>query len=200
MTEPPQQDEQSVPAPADERATAPAHRLDPDRAAALAGAPAKPLPEPVIDTRPYRWMIGIFGLVLVVAISVYQFASNGVGTTGVPAGKPLHFFAAPLAASTLNGDANLSPPCTLGRHDPRALNICLLVKRAPLVLGLFATGSDDCRHQIDTMQAVSRQFSPSVVQFAAVARRGGIVADRLIGNHWLTSVALAARVRTLLGG
>ena len=46
-------------------------------------------------------------------------------------------FAAPLAASDLNGDANLSPPCTLAHHDPRALNVCLLAERGPLVLALL---------------------------------------------------------------
>ena len=45
----------------------------------------------MIDTRPYRWTIGIFGLVLVIAFSVYQFASHGVGSAGVPPGKRLHF-------------------------------------------------------------------------------------------------------------
>jgi peroxiredoxin len=225
----------------------PPHRLDPDRAAA--SAPARPAPEqppaePAVDTRRYRWMIGIFGLALVIVISVYQFASRGAGTTGVPPGKRIHFFAAPLAASTLSGAANLNPPCTLARHDPRALNVCLLVRRAPLVLAFFVTGSANCTQQVDTMQAVARKFSPRDVQFAAVAvgashssvaarvrshrwtipvaydvdgrvgaqygveicplielaRRGGIVADRLIGNGWLQPQALAQRVRSLVGG
>jgi peroxiredoxin len=218
------------------------HRLDPDRAAALAG-PTAAAPPPVIDTRPYRWMIGIFGLVLVIAVSIYQFASHGVGTTGVPPGQRLHYFAAPLAASTLNGDPNLAPPCTLARHDPRALNLCLLAHRSPLVLAFFVTGSAACQRQVDALQALSREFPASAVQFAAVAvhashsntaalvrahhwtipvaydrdgsvgelygvvicpmvelaYRGGIVKDRLIGDHWMTSGALAARVRALLG-
>jgi peroxiredoxin len=223
----------------------PQHRLDPDRAAA--SAPSRPAPErspaePAVDTRRYRWMIGIFGVALVIVISVYQFASHGVGTTGVPPGQRIHFFAAPLAASTLNGAANLNPPCTLAHHDPRALNVCLLVRRAPLVLAFFVTGSANCTQQVDTLQTVSRSFSPRDVQFAAVAvgashasaaaqvrshnwtvpvaydtdgrvgaqygveicplielaKRGGIVADRLIGNHWLAPQALARQVRALV--
>jgi AhpC/TSA family len=222
-----------------------ARRLDPDLAvSASASAGRTPaLPPPVIDTKRYRWMIGTLGIMLVVVISVYQFATNGVGTTGVAAGKPLHLFAAPLANSTLNGDANLKPTCSPAHHDPRALNICLMVKRAPLALAFFATGSDDCKRQVDTMQALSRRFPPSQLQFAAVAvgaghsearslvrsrgwtipvaydadgavqslygvqicpmvelaGRGGIVKDRLIGNHWLTTDALAARVQALVG-
>jgi peroxiredoxin len=228
----------------------PPHRLDPDRAAAASAPPATSSQEPspseperAIDTRRYRWMLGIFGLALVVVISVWQFASHGPGTTGVPAGHKLHYFAAPLAASTLNGAANVTPPCTEARHDPRALNICLISKRTPLVLAFFVTGSSNCRQQVDTLQTLSRRFAPGKVQFAAVAvgashervaaevrqhhwtipvaydsegrigslygvqicplvqlaRRGGVVFDRLIGNHWLKPGALAARVGSLIG-
>ncbi len=260
----PPADQEPAPAPPDPPADddpappglAPLHRLDPDLATP-APAPASPLPEragqepkssissaPAIDTRPYRWMIGIFGLVLVVAISIYQFATHGVGTTGVPPGQRLHFFAAPLADTNLVGDPNLNPPCTLARHDPRALNLCLVAQRTPLVLAFFVTGSDQCLRQVDALQTLSRQFSARSVQFAAVAvsatrastaalvrshrwtipvaydrggaigslygialcpivelaYRGGIVKDRLIGDHWERSAALAPRVRALLQG
>ena len=114
--------------------------------------------EPVIDTRRYRWTIGIFGLVLVIAFSVYQFASHGVGTAGVPPGKRLHFFVAPLATSSLNGDANLNPRCDPAHPNPRALNVCWAHARS--CSDFFVTGSDDCKRQIDTLQAVSRQFPP----------------------------------------
>jgi peroxiredoxin len=223
------------------------HRLDPDRAAASA-ATTSPAPEPPEATPPaayarrYRSIIGIIGLTLVIAFSVLQFVSRGVGSTGVPPGQRLHFFAAPLAASTLNGAANLSPPCTLARHDPRALNICLLAKRGPLVLAFYVTGSSSCQRQVDTLQAVSRQFSRRQVQFAALAvgaghakiagevrshhwtipvaydsdgrvgalyglsvcplielaKRGGVVSQRLIGDNWLNPADLAARVRALV--
>jgi hypothetical protein len=182
----------------------PLTRLDPDAARAPsaaetpgpeAAAPAGPRSpvggEPVIDTRRYGWMIGIFGLVLVIAVSIYQFASHGVGTTGVPPGQRLHYFAAPLAASTLVGDPNLNPPCTLARHDPRALNVCLLARRTPLVLSLFVAGSPDCERQVDAMQALSREFSPSVVRFAAVAVNASRAATlKLVhSHHWTIPVA-----------
>ena len=225
----------------------PRHRLDPDRAAASAAptAPAPQAPQPPAPSayaRRYRSIIGIIGIGLVIVFSVLQFVSRGVGSTGVPPGQRLHFFSAPLAASTLNGAANLSPPCTLARHDPRALNICLLAKRGPLVLAFYVTGSSTCQRQVDALQTVSRQFSPSQVQFAALAvgaghaktagevrshhwtipvaydsdgrvgalygvsvcplvelaKRGGVVSQRLIGSHWLSPAALAARVRALV--
>ena len=223
----------------------PRHRLDPDRAAAAAARRSTPrAPPPVIDTRRYQRIIGLFGLLVVIVISVSFLTTRGVGTAGIPPGKRLHLFAAPLAASTLNGAVNLNPPCTLAQHDPRALNVCLLVKRAPLVLGLFVTASRGCERQVDAMQTVSGLFPPNQVQFAAVAirashaaalaavrahhwtirvaydldgrlgatygvevcpivelaYRGGVVARRLIGEHWTSSSALASQVRALLAG
>jgi peroxiredoxin len=198
----------------------------------------------VIDTRRYQWMIGIFGLALVIVISVSFLTTHTIGPPGVAAGNRLHHFAAPLAGSTLEGDANLKPPCSAAHHDPRALNTCLLVSRAPLVLAFFTTNSGTCIQQVDTLQTVSRQFPGRAVQFAAVAvrashrkaaalvrshrwtipvaydrdgavgalygvevcpmlelaHRGGVVAARLFGSHWLGRAALSARVQALVGG
>ena len=220
---------------------APQHRLDPDRVVAQAGgALAEPLPPPEIDTRRYRWMIGIFGLVLVIAASVYEFAQHGVGSPGIAAGKRLHYFVAPLATSGLDNDANTNPRCDPAHPNPLGLNVC---GRTPLVIAFFVTGSGSCRRQVDTLQAISHEFAPSRVQFAAIAiragraeaaalvrahhwtipvaydrdgaigdlysveicpmvelaYRGGIVANRLIGEHWLGGDALAAQVRALVG-
>jgi len=136
-------------------------------------------------------MIGIFGLGLVLAVSIYQFATHGVSTTGVAPGQRLHFFAAPLAAGDLVGDPNLNPPCTLARHDVRALNVCLLARRAPLVLSLFVAGSPACQRQVDALQALSRRFPRSAVQFAAVAVHAGRAATaKLVRSHrWTIPVA-----------
>jgi peroxiredoxin len=178
----------------------------------------------------------------VIGFVLYTLSSHKSGTEGVPAGGALHSFAAPLAASTLNGDANLNPPCTIARHDPRALNVCLLVKRRPLVLAFFVTNSSQCEREVDTMQSLAGRRPFRRVQWAAVAvngshaatakavrrhawtipvaydadgavgglygvsacpllelvDRGGTVAQRLIGEHWLNRGALAARVRALL--
>jgi peroxiredoxin len=142
----------------------------------------------------------------------------------------------------LNGDANLSPPCTLARHDPRALNLCLLAKRGPVVLDFFVTDSGACEREVSTMQALASAPGTRGAQYAAVAvstshtgaakavrkhgwtipvaydadggvgglygvtacpllelaYRGGTVAQRLIGEHWLSESALAAQVQALL--
>jgi hypothetical protein len=177
--------------------SAPLTRLDPDAPRRPPENPSAPAPTraagagPVIDTRRYRWMIGIVGLGLLVAVSIYQFATHGVGTTGVPPGQRLHFFAAPLAPSTLVGDPNLNPPCTLARHDARALNVCLLARRTPLVLSLFVAGSRDCERQVDALQTLSRRFPRSAVRFAAVAVHAGRAATvKLVRAHrWTIPVA-----------
>jgi peroxiredoxin len=219
------------------------HRLDPDRAAAARRGARHP-PPPTIDTRPYQRAVGLFGLLLVVMVSVSFLLSRGQGTAGIPAGRHLPLFAAPLAASTLNGSANLHPHCTLAHHDPRALNICLMVKQAPLVLALFVTSSGGCEQEVNTLQALSYRYPAREVSFAAVAvstsqqdarqavrahrwtipvgydpdgrvgaaygvavcpivelaRRGGTVERRLIGEHWSSISALMPQIRALLAG
>jgi peroxiredoxin len=204
--------------------------------------PARPtIPSP-LDNRRYGWAVGVLAVALVIGFLLYTLSSHSSGTAGVPAGGQLHFFAAPLAASTLNGDANLNPPCTLAHHDRRALNLCLLAKRGPLVLAFFVTNSSQCEREVDALQALAQRPALRRAQFAAVAvdgshaavakavrahgwtipvaydadgsvgglygvtacpllelaDRGGTVAQRLVGEHWLEESALATRVRALL--
>jgi hypothetical protein len=144
------------------------HRLDPEAAVAQhRRGQRRQLPQPVIDTRPYRWAIGIFGIALVIVISVVEFASHGVANAGVQPGNPLINFAAPIATSSLVGDVNLSKPCQLGEFGGRAINSCVLEKRGPLVLGFFIPGVGQCDREVNTMQGLTRRFPG--VQFVAVA-------------------------------
>jgi hypothetical protein len=126
-------------------------------------------------------------------ISALLFITRGgIGTIGVPPGHRLHWFVAPLATSTLNGDANLNPRCNAGRPNPRALNLCpWFARRAPLVLGLFVPASGDCVRQVDTIQRVSREFPPGAVQFAAVAVHTGHAPAAALArsHHWTIPVA-----------
>ena len=62
----------------------PRRRLDPDRAAA-ARRTARRRPPQAIDTRRYQRVIGLFGLLLVIVISVSFITSRGTGTAGVTA-------------------------------------------------------------------------------------------------------------------
>ncbi|HKO29348.1 MAG TPA: TlpA disulfide reductase family protein [Solirubrobacteraceae bacterium] len=170
----------------------PEHRLDPDRAASEALRRARQPTEPVIDTRPYRRMIGAIGIGIAIVISALLFITKGVGTIGVPPGQRVHWFVAPLATSTLNGDVNLNPHCDPVHPNRRALNLCRwFSRRVPVVLGLFVPASSDCVRQIDAMQTVSRQFSGRRVQFAAVAvRTSHTSALKLVHSHrWTFPVA-----------
>ena len=113
------------------------------------------MPKP-LDTRPYRRMIGAIGIGIAVVISAVLFITRGVGTIGIPPGQRLHAFVAPLATSTLSGDANLNPRCDPAHPNPRALNLCpWLARRAPVVLGLFVPASSDCVRQIDAMETMA---------------------------------------------
>jgi peroxiredoxin len=139
-------------------------------------------------------MVGLLAVALVIIFGLYSLTSNKSGTAGVPAGQPLHFFAAPLAASTLSGDANLNPPCTPARHDRRALNVCLLVKRAPLVLAFFVTDSSVCEREVGTLQALAAAPALRGVQFAAVAVNAShVAAAKAVRAHgWTIPVAYDA--------
>jgi hypothetical protein len=171
--------------PAEPSTSGRADRLDPDLAVAAAGGVPKFI-EPVIDTRRYQWAIGLFGLVLVLAFSVYLFAHNGVRTPGVAGGKQLHRFVAPLATSGLNGDANTKPRCDPRAPNPRALNVC---GRTALVLDFFVTGSGACKKQVDTLQRIAPSFPG--IQFAAVAVKANRsdTVKLIHSHHWTIPVA-----------
>ncbi len=90
----------------------PGHRLDPDRAASEAARARRSAPEPVIDTRPYRRMIGAIGIGIAIVISALLFITKGgVGTVGIPPGQTLHWFVAPLA--TLDAQRRREPQSAL---------------------------------------------------------------------------------------
>jgi AhpC/TSA family len=184
--------EQSEPpeeAPAEDPGPVP-HRLDPDAAVAQQRrrSQRRQFPQPVIDTRPYRWAIGIFGIVLVIVISVVEFATHGVSNAGVQPGHPLIQFAAPIATSNLVGDVQMNDPCRFGDFGGRAINTCVLEKRGPLVLGFFVPGVTVCEREVDTLQALSKQF-PSV-QFVAVAASSSkaTTAKEVRSHHWTIPV------------
>jgi AhpC/TSA family len=169
----------------------PAGRLGLGPPATDADARPERTPPPIVDPRPYRMIIGALAVALLVAFSIYRATSQGVGTIGVPPGIRLRYFAAPLAGSSLRGDANVNPPCSILDHDPRALNVCLLAQRGPVVLALFVTGSAACVREVDTLQAVSSRFRGTPVQFAAVAVRTGPSQARaeLRTHRWTIPVA-----------
>jgi hypothetical protein len=102
--------------------------------------------------------------------------TEGPGGRGLRAGAALPPFAAPLAASTLEGDANVrvrgedGHPAACRVRGPDILNSCQLAERGPVVLGFFITRSARCLDQVDVLDRLRARFPD--VGFAAVAIRG----------------------------
>jgi peroxiredoxin len=139
----------------------------------------------------------VVGFALLVYVTLNTLSTHGPGSQGPPTGRPLPSFVAPLVTSTLVGDANVAtrrnqgsagarPACDV--TDPRALNVCTLARRAPLVLAFF-TSAGRCVRQLDTIAALAPRFPQ--VRFAAV----GVREDRgtlrtLVRRHrWTFPVA-----------
>jgi hypothetical protein len=127
----------------------------------------------------YGWLVGIVGLIIVAYISLNTLRTEGPGSSGPAAGQALPPFAAPLVSSDLEGDANIAtrrdqgdagsvPACDV--TDPRALNVCAIVRERPLVLAFLTAGADKCSRELDTMQAIVSDFPQ--VAFAAVGIKG----------------------------
>lgn len=143
----------------------------------------------MIDTRRYQRMIAAFGILLVVAFSVYLWAQGGGASTtpGIPAGHRLPRFVAPLATANLASvAANPHPVCNPARPARRGLNVC---DRRPLVLAFIALSAPPCIRQVDALQRLSARFPH--VQFAAVAISASKAATaRLVHReHWTIPVA-----------
>ena len=140
----------------------------------------------MIDTRRYQWMIGGFGLLLVVLFSLYLYTHSRHTSPGVAAGHQLRRFVAPLATSDLNAAANVNPRCDPARPARRGLNVC---GREPLVLEFFALDAPPCVRAVDALQRLSADYPG--VQFAAVATGGGQAATRALvrHHHWTIPIA-----------
>ena len=52
----------------------------------------------------------------------------------------------------------------------------------------------------DTDGRVGALYGVSICPLVELSKRGGVVAQRLIGNHWLAPSALATQVRKLVDG
>jgi hypothetical protein len=114
-------------------------------------------------------VVGVLAVAAIAYISFNSLRTEGPGSRGIEVGSELPAFAAPLALSRLDGDANLSEKACSVR-GPDVLNSCELAERGPVVLGFFAEPADRCDDQIDVLDDLRGRFP--AVQFAAVAIRG----------------------------
>ena len=114
-------------------------------------------------------IVGVVAVLAIAYISYNSLRTEGPGSRGLEAGRPLPPFAAPLALSSLDGDANVSDrACSVRGRD--VLNVCELAERGPVVLAFFAEPAERCDEQIDLLDELRPRFPG--VQFAAVAIRG----------------------------
>ena len=166
-------------------------------------------PEPGPPRRPdvpragnkYAWLVGI---VMLMGIAVLLWRSSipnaGEGVQGPPKGKPAPAFAAPLATSRLEGQANVCQrrPCSrnAGRvpacevRAPGVLNACALRQR-PLVLTFVFDRGADCLPQVDRAERVMGELRG--VRFATVffSRKDRATVRRVVqGRGWRMPVGV----------
>jgi hypothetical protein len=112
-------------------------------------------------------------------ITLNTIRTDAPGSRGLDPGDPLPPFAAPLALSSLDGDANLAtkpnqggqgdrPACEVRGRD--ILNSCQLVEKGPVVIAFVAARSEQCDRQVDILERVRADYPD--ISFAAVAIRG----------------------------
>ena len=134
-----------------------------------------PPPPPPAGRSTVTWIVGVAVVLAIGYITLNTVRTDAPGSRGVGAGDPLPPFAAPLALSDLEGDANVAsgdegarPACEV--RGPRILNSCELAERGPVVIAFVATRSEACARQIDVLERARSRFPD--VGFAAVAIRG----------------------------
>ena len=144
----------------------------PQRPRPRAGPPGPP---PCITSQA-TWIVGAVVVLVLAYITVNTLRSDKPGSRGVQPGTVLPPFAAPLATSTLQGDANVLVKRSIGVpkacdvRGPRILNSCQLAERGPSVLAFFVTRSQGCIDEIDKVDRLRVRYPG--VQFGAVAIRG----------------------------
>jgi len=181
-----------------------------------------------VSVRP-GWIVAAGFAVALAWITWNTLHTNGPGGAGLRPGAHLPRFAAPLATSSLRGDATVrrqagdGDPAACSVRGPDVLNSCQLAEQGPVVIGFFVARSTGCTDEIDVLDRL-RARHPRV-RFAAVAILGsradaradvrehdwglpvGWDADGAVVNAFAVSgcpyVTLARRggtvVRTLLG-
>jgi hypothetical protein len=146
--------------------------------------PAGPSVQPPPPTPPARrstvtWIVGVAVVLAFAYITLNTIRTQAPGSRGIAAGEPLPPFAAPLALSPLDGDANLAtkpgqggqgdrPACEV--RGPQILNSCQLAERGPVAIAFVAARSGACDRQVDALERVRSDFPD--ISFAAVGIRG----------------------------
>jgi hypothetical protein len=128
-----------------------------------------------VSARP-GWIAGIAALVVLGYIAWNTVHTSGQGGAGLPAGAQLPPFAAPVATSSLTGDANLFThpsgglPAACDVRGPDVVNSCALAQRGPVVIAFLIVSSKRCADELTALDRLRSRFPR--VGFAGVAIRG----------------------------
>lgn len=123
----------------------------------------------------YTWVVGVAALIVIIVVAFNSLPNAGRGYRGPEIGKRIPVFAAPLATSDADGDANVkqdadddaagndTPACDVDL--PGVVTTCELFADKPLVLALSVPAAD-CERQLEAMEELSSERRD--LQFAAV--------------------------------
>lgn len=160
----------------------------------MSGPPSAPPPaQPPVPGRS-TWYVGILAVIILAYILINGLRTQGPGASGPRTGAELSPFAVPLAASALEGDANVATEGSLGDagkvpacsvRGPDVLNSCALAERGPVVLGFLATRGADCTGSFDALQRLS-QARPEVGVAGVIVRGDRDDARALVGQRGWT--------------
>jgi hypothetical protein len=142
-------------------------------------APQPPPPAPPARRSTVTWIVGVVVVFAIAYITLNTIRTDAPGSRGLDPGDPLPPFAAPLALSSLEGDANLAtkpdqggqgkrPACEVRGAD--ILNSCQLAERGPVAIAFVAARSEACDKQVDALDRMRADYPD--ISFAAVAIRG----------------------------
>jgi len=109
---------------------------------------------------------GVIGAVALVALAVVAIVSTsgnkGTGAKGPPVGSSMPQFAAPLAASKLNGDVNITPSsCSVKLVG--AFVSCPPAAKGPMVIGFVTTDDKECSKLQPSLGALARKNQNTTV-------------------------------------
>ena len=156
----------------------------------------RPKPQRPASTR-YGWVVGIAFVLAVIVAGANALRNSGEGFRGVPAGKPLPPFAAPLAIGGQPGkDANVQTkrsggvPAACDVRGPGIFNMCDAYRRGPVVVTFVANASRGCEDQLDRVERIRREF-PGVGYVGVISRHDQPEAERIVRtNGWGFPVAV----------
>lgn len=163
-----------------------------ERLAELDERRPEPREEPPPPPRPssrYAWVVGIVFLIAIVFASINAIESEGPGVLGLEPGSELPLFAAPLATTGPDRDANVDEEEVCSLRLPDVVNICRL-RDEPLVISFMFTRFADCAPQLDRMERLREDF-PAVTFVGVIVREPKDDAAQIVRDHgWDFPVAL----------